>query len=211
MRLSVLIADPLTSLGRKIRNELSPPMKVRIARSGKEIGTFNAEEAVRLLALGQLLSTDYFWHEGMANWALLPNLKNSEELRLKSEAEKMVNREKLEKEKREDEDRLRQKVEEAVKQRLAEERANGGQGKEGEENNLGCFGGALFVGGVVAVLGAYSSRNNAQRASDGLTFLSGSRRYTAIDSSGYDAFTFVAGAVALLGLGLIIAGLARKK
>lgn len=191
---------------------MSSSRQVTIARDGKEIGTFNPEEAVRLLVLGQLLDTDHFWHEGMANWEFLTRLKDSEELRLKSEAEERSSREKLEKEMREkDEERLRKKVEEAVKQRLAEELGKGARDKEGEENNLGCFGGALFVGGVIAVLGAFSSRNNAQRASDGLTFLSGSRRYTPIDSSGYDAFAFVAGAVALLGLGLIIAGLARKK
>ena len=191
---------------------MSTLLQVKISRDGKEIGTYEAKEAVRLLALGQLLPTDHYWHEGMVNWELLTRLKDSEELRLKSEADERTNREKLEKEMREkDEERLRQKVEEAVKQRLAEEKAKGAKDKEGEGNNLGCFGGALFVGGVVAVLWAYSSRNIAQRASDGLTFLSGSRRYAPIDSSGYDAFAFVAGAVALLGLGLIIAGLARKK
>ena len=133
-------------------------------------------------------------------------------LRFRAEAEEKLNREKSERESRaRDDEQLRQRVEAEVRARLTEERAKGAPSAEAEENNLGCFGGVLFAGGVVGVLGAYGARNNEQRGSDGLTFLSGSRRYTPIDSSGYDAFAFVAGAVALLGLGLIIAGLSRKK
>lgn len=114
----------------------------------------------------------------------------------------------------EDDEKLSRKVEAAVRERLAEERAKerakAEQAKQGD-GNLGCLGGALFVGGVAAVLLAYNSRNNEQRKSDALEWASGSRRYTPIDSSGYDAFAFVAGAAALLGLALIIVGLSRKK
>lgn len=191
---------------------MSEPLKVRIARAGKELGSYEVGVAVQLLSSGQLEPTDHFWLPGMAGWELLSKLKETAEHRSKSEAEERANRERAEREMREkDEERLRQKVEEAVQQRLADERAKGAQGGKPEENNLGCVGGALFVGGILAVLGAYSSRNKAQMASDGLTLLSGSRRYTPIDSSGYDSFAFVAGAVALLGLGLIIAGLSKRK
>ena len=191
---------------------MSEPLKVRIARAGKELGSFEVGVAVQRLSSGQLEPTDHFWLPGMAGWELLSKLKETVEQRSKSEAQERANRERAEREMREkDEERLRQKVEEAVQQRLADERAKGAQGGKPEENNFGCVGGALFVGGILSVLGAYSSRNKAQMASDGLTLLSGSRRYTPIDSSGYDAFAFVAGAVALLGLGLIIAGLSKRK
>ena len=191
---------------------MSSPLQVRIARSGKELGTYDSAEALRLLGVGTLKPTDHYWHLGMGGWELLSNLGISEGLRLKSEAKKKLDREKAERESRAREDeRLRQRVEAEVRARLAQESGRVAPIKGAEENNLGCYGGVLFVGGVIGVIGTYISRNKAQSASDGLTFLSGSRRYTSIDSSGYDAFAFVAGAVALLGLGLIIAGLARKK
>ena len=191
---------------------MSSPLQVRIARGGKEVGSYDSAEALRLLGLGTLKPTDHYWHSGMGGWELLSKLDESEAKRLITEAQQKLDALKAEKLSiAGDEERLSQKVEEAVRARLAEERAKGAPSKDADDNNLGCFGGVLFVGGVVGVLGAYSSRNNEQRGSDGLTFLSGSRRYTPIDSSGYDAFAFVAGAVALLGLGLIIAGLSRKK
>ena len=71
----------------------------------------------------------------------------------------------------------------------------------------------MFAGGVVAVLGAYFARyiehtkmNRMMESRYGVAY--GSHQ---IDSSGYYAFTYVAGAIALLGLGLIIAGLSRSK
>ena len=191
---------------------MSSPLQVRIARAGKEVGTYDSAEALRLLRVGTLKPTDHYWHLGMGGWELLSNLDASEGLRLRAEAEEKLNREKAERELRaQDDERLRHRVEAEVRARLAEEMGKGAPRKDAEENNLGCFGGVLFAGGVVGVLGAYGARNNEQKSSDGLTFLSGSRRYTPIDSSGYEAFAFVAGAVALLGLGLIIAGLSRKK
>ena len=191
---------------------MSSPLQVRIARAGKEVGTYDSVEALRLLGLGTLKPTDHYWHLGMGGWELLSKFDESEPKRLITEAQQKLDALKAEKLSiAGDEERLRQKVEEAVRARLAEERAKGAPSKDADDNNLGCFGGVLFAGGVVGVLGAYGARNNAQSSSDGLTFLSGSRRYTPVDSSGYDAFAFVSGAVALLGLGLIIAGLSRKK
>lgn len=191
---------------------MSSPLQVRVARAGKEVGTYDSAQVIRLLGVGTLHPTDHYWYPGMGGWELLSKLDASEVLRVRAEAEEKLNREKIEMESRaRDDEQLRQRVEAEVRARLAEERAKGAPSKDAEKNNLGCFGGVLFAGGVVGVLGAYGARNNEQRASDGMTLLSGSRRYTAIDSSGYDAFAFVAGAVALLGLGLIIAGFARKK
>ena len=65
-------------------------------------------------------------------------------------------------------------------------------GQGGKGITEGCLGGVLCVGGVVGVVGAFSARDWAKN-----------------DFSGYE--TFVAGAVALLGLALIIAGLVRSK
>ena len=75
-------------------------------------------------------------------------------------------------------------------------------------------GGVVAVlGGVVAVLGAYIARMIAQSKMDQMVGLRYGVAYGShqIDSSGYYAFTYVAGAIALLGLGLIIAGLSRSK
>ena len=74
----------------------------------------------------------------------------------------------------------------------------------------------LFVSGVAGVLGAYFARNDAQSESEtglvsGRGFSAHWGPYPQIDSSGYYAFAFVAGAIALLGLGRIIAGLVRSK
>ncbi len=191
---------------------MSTLLQVRIARAGKEVGIYDAGEALRLLGLGTLKPTDHYWHSGMAGWALLSELDASERHRLSAEADERLKPEKADAElSATDDERLKQRVEAEVAARLAEERAKGSPSKDAEGNNLGCIGGVFFAGGVIGVLVAYGSRNNEQRTSDALTFASGSRRYTPIDSAGYDAVAFVAGAIALLGLGLIVAGLSRKK
>lgn len=42
-----------------------------IARDGAEIGSFERAEIEELAATGELLPTDYYWHEGMENWLFL--------------------------------------------------------------------------------------------------------------------------------------------
>jgi hypothetical protein len=54
---------------------MSEPLQVKVSRDGKEIGTYSALEAIRLLANGTLKGTDFYWHEGMAGWAPLVQLK----------------------------------------------------------------------------------------------------------------------------------------
>ena len=44
----------------------------------KEFGTYSAQEAVRLLVYGTLKETDFYWHEGMTDWAPLTQLQASE-------------------------------------------------------------------------------------------------------------------------------------
>jgi len=48
---------------------MSSPLLVKISRDGKEIGTYEAKEAVRLLGNDTLKETDFYWHEGMTEWA----------------------------------------------------------------------------------------------------------------------------------------------
>jgi len=192
---------------------MSSPLQVRIARAGKEVGTYDSAEALRLLGLGTLKPTDHYWHSGMGGWELLSKLDASEGLRVRAEAEEKLNREKVERESRaRDEELLRQRAEAESRARFSEERAKGASGDILGGNGLGGLGGLLFVGGVVVVLNAFSSRDQEQRLHNGLFgYIPGTRTYEKIDSSGYEAVAFVAGAIALLGLGLIVAWLARKK
>jgi hypothetical protein len=66
---------------------MSSPPQVTIVRDGKELGTYDLAEVLRLLAAGTLKPTDYYWHEGMRVWELLSKLDTSGGLRLPSEPE----------------------------------------------------------------------------------------------------------------------------
>ena len=66
---------------------MSSPLQVTIVRAGKEIGTYDLAEVLRLLGAGTLKPTDYYWHEGMGARELLSKLDASEGLRLPAEPE----------------------------------------------------------------------------------------------------------------------------
>ena len=67
---------------------MSSPLQVTIVRAGKEIGTYDLAEVLRLLAAGTLKPTDFYWHEGMEGGGeLLSKLDASEGLRLPAEPE----------------------------------------------------------------------------------------------------------------------------
>jgi len=109
---------------------MSSPLLVKISRDGKEIGTYEAKEAVRLLVYGTLKETDFYWHEGMTEWAPLLKLQASEARRQLAERaeqlkeEEAIKAEQLAQEKdkaKEEEDRV---VMEAVRVRLKNEMAN---------------------------------------------------------------------------------------
>jgi len=109
---------------------MSTPLQVKISRDGKEIGTYEAKEAVRLLVYGTLKETDFYWHEGMTEWAPLLKLQASEARRQLAERaeqlkeEEAIKAEQLAQEKdkaKEEEDRV---VMEAVRVRLKNEMAN---------------------------------------------------------------------------------------
>ena len=60
---------------------MSESLIVKISRDGKEIGTYEAKEAVRLLLNGTLKRKDFYWHDGMTIWAPLLELEASEAFR----------------------------------------------------------------------------------------------------------------------------------
>ncbi len=64
---------------------MSDSLQVKVSRAGVEIGTYSAQEAVRLLVYGTLKETDFYWHEGMTEWAPLPKLQASEARRILAE------------------------------------------------------------------------------------------------------------------------------
>jgi GYF domain 2 len=64
---------------------MSVPLLVKIIRDGKDLGSYESREAVRLFVYGTLLATDLYWHEGMTGWAPLSELQASEDRRLSSE------------------------------------------------------------------------------------------------------------------------------
>ena len=108
---------------------MSSPLLVKISRDGKEIGTYEAKEAVRLLVYGTLTETDFYWHEGMTEWAPLLKLQASEDRRQLAERAEQLAREKALKDEqlaqekakaKEEEDRA---VAEAVRIRTEEEKA----------------------------------------------------------------------------------------
>ena len=151
---------------------MSSPLQVRIARAGKEVGSYDSAEALRLLGLGTLKPTDHYWHEGMTSWALLSDLE-----KVRQEALERVVKARL----------TREAVDQEVEARLAEERAK----KHREKKSIG-VGVIVLVVGVIWFLGALSS----QRSGDKLTL---------------ESDIVWAGASVLIGLGLIIEKLFKKK
>jgi len=93
---------------------MTKPIQVRISRAGNEIGSYPSDEVVRLSSNGTLKETDFYWHEGMIDWAPLSRFLASETrrklaeeaLRLKQEEVKKAERLALERAKaKEDEER----------------------------------------------------------------------------------------------------------
>jgi len=108
---------------------MSSPLLVKISRDGKEIGTYEAKEAVRLLVYGTLKETDFYWHEGMTEWAPLLKLQASESRRelaeraLQQKQEEAIKAEQLAQEKDKAKEEENRAVAEAVRVRLKNERA----------------------------------------------------------------------------------------
>ena len=118
---------PRTLVALHCNSTMSSPLLVKISRDGKEIGTYEAKEAVRLLVYGTLKETDFDWHEGMTEWAPLVKLQASEARRqlaeraLQQKQEEAIKAEQLAQEKdkaKEEEDRA---LKEAIRLRLERE------------------------------------------------------------------------------------------
>ena len=108
---------------------MSTLLQVKISRDGKEIGTYEAKEAVRLLVYGTLKETDFYWHEGMTEWAPLVKLQASEARRqlaeraLQQKQEEAIKAEQLAQEKDKAKEEENRAVAEAVRVRLKNEKA----------------------------------------------------------------------------------------
>ena len=125
-----------------VRNNesMAETVQVRVSREGRELGVYSATEAIRMLKEGALLPTDFYWYEGMTDWAPLAQLQASEARRLLAERALLQRQEEarkaveLAKKREEEAERLRQEqakakeeedraVAEAVRVRLEKEKA----------------------------------------------------------------------------------------
>lgn len=122
------------------KESMAETLQVRVSREGKELGVFSVAEAIRMLKEGALLPTDFYWHEGMTDWAPLAQLQASEARRILAERALLQKQEEerkaadLAKKRAEEAERLRQEqakakeeedraVAEAVRIRLEKEKA----------------------------------------------------------------------------------------
>jgi hypothetical protein len=109
---------------------MTSPLLVKISRDGKEIGTYEAKDAVRLLESGTLKETDFYWHEGMTDWAPLSKLQASEARRqlaeraLQQKQEETIKAEQLAQEKAKAKDEEDRAVAEAVRTRMEKRKEN---------------------------------------------------------------------------------------
>ena len=100
---------------------MSSPLQVTIVRAGKEIGTYDLAEVLRLLGAGTLKPTDYYWHEGMTEWASLLKLQASEARR--QLAERALQQKEEEEEEEEEAIKAEQLAQEKDKAKEEENRA----------------------------------------------------------------------------------------
>lgn len=120
---------------------MSEPLQVRVSREGKELGSYPTPEVLSMLKEGAFLPTDFYWHEGMTDWAPLAQLQASEARRLLAERalqQKLEEERKaaeLAKKRRDEAEQLRQEqakskeeedraVAEATRVRMAKRREN---------------------------------------------------------------------------------------
>lgn len=192
-----------------------PPQMVKIMRNKEVIGEYPLPEVPRLLADGTLKASDYFWHKGMPNWIKLSQLQDDERARARTTEDQLVAE--AVKVRLAEQERFKQRVDEKVRSRLAGAGSLLAGARSKVAQKTGLLGGVFFVCGVVGAVSAISQRDKAQSAgsvSAAIMFLAGDRNsfwFDKIGKSGYEFIAFLCGAIALLGLGLIIAGLSRNK
>jgi Flp pilus assembly protein TadB len=120
---------------------MSEPLLVRVSREGKELGGYPVPAVLSMLKEGALLPTDFYWHEGMTDWAPLAQLQASEARRILAERAQQLKQEearkaeqlakdKAEREEKDAQEKARAKEEEdravaeAMRIRLEKEKAN---------------------------------------------------------------------------------------
>ena len=106
---------PLALLAHHCNSRMSEVLLVRVSRDGNEIGTYPSEEVVRLRINGTLKETDFYWHDGMTEWAPLSQFLAAEARRQASE--------KALKEKQEEDKRAERLAAERARAREDEDRA----------------------------------------------------------------------------------------
>jgi hypothetical protein len=157
------------------------PIQVRISRHGKEIGTYPSDEVVKLRINGTLQETDFYWHDGMTEWAPLTQFLASEARRVlaerqllqKQEVTKMAERLALERAKaKEEEDKA---VAGATRIRMEKLKSNRFRCNcclatfsvpKGQDGNLG-FGLLLIVASPIVLWVTYSTAVDSYRPSPG--------------------------------------------
>ena len=160
---------------------MSSPLLVKISRDGKEIGTYEAKEAVRLLVYGTLKETDFYWHEGMPEWAPLLKLQASEARRqlaeraLQQKEEEAIKVEQLLQDRDKVKELVDRRVAEAIRARLKNEKANRYRCHscrndfaypKTQGGNFGC-GIALILGSGIVMFITYSVAVDSYRPSPG--------------------------------------------
>ncbi len=175
---------------------MSEPLQVRVSRDGKEFGTYTAQEAVRLLVYGTLKETDFYWHEGMTDWAPLTQLQASEArrqlaeraLQQKQEEERkaaelakkrLEEAEQLAQEKAKQEEAENRAREERIRSEVARRKATwfrchccreSFSEPKTQGENLGC-GAALILGSAIVLWITYSVAVDSYRPSpSGISF-----------------------------------------
>lgn len=100
---------------------MSDSLQVKVSRAGVEIGAYSAQEAVRLLVCGTLKETDFYWHEGMTDWAPLPKLQASEARRILAERAQQLKQEEARKAEQLAKDKAEREEKEAKEKAKAKE------------------------------------------------------------------------------------------
>ena len=192
------------------------PQVVKIMRDEQVIGEYSLPEVLRFLADGTLRTSDYYRHNGMPNWIKLSQFQDEERARAKTREDQLVAE--AVKVRLAEQERFKQRVEEKVRSRLAGAGSLLAGARSKVAQKTGLLGGVFFVCGVVGAVSAISQRDKAQSAgsvSAAIMFLAGDDRnsfwFDKIGKSGYEFIALLCGAIALIGLGLIIAGLSRSK
>lgn len=142
---------------------MSEPLKVRISRQGKELGTFPADEVVSLHAKGTLKDADFYWHNGMSDWAPLSQFILAETRRRQAEKEKAEEAKRAERIARERANAKEDEARSAEEARIREEkggnaRASAGaqsSGAPGNTNKPDDVGGWQIAGALVFIIGGF--------------------------------------------------------